>query len=79
MKSRKSGKAQPKYSNRYAAYIVIADLPVKQQAPLNEWLIGQTREAIEEEGENKYNCCFYRDYSNWYEQWVKGENAIPFD
>ena len=35
-------KAKPKYSNRYAAYIVIAHLPVKQQAPLNEWLTDQT-------------------------------------
>ena len=43
--------AQPKYSNRYATYIVIADLPV-EQAPLNEWLIGQTREANEEEGDD---------------------------
>lgn len=67
-------KAQPKYSNRYAPYIVIADLPMEQQAPLNEWPIGQTREVIEEE-ENKYNCCFYHDYSHWYEHWIKGETA----
>ena len=72
-------KAKPKYLNKYAPYIVIADLPAEQQTPLNEWLKNQTREAIEEEGENKYNCCFYHDYNNWYEQWIKGENAIPYD
>lgn len=72
-------KAEPKYSSRYAPYIVVADLPMEQQAPLNEWLKNQTREAIETEGENKYNCCFYHDYCNWYEQWIKGEHAIPKD
>ncbi|OJU28183.1 MAG: hypothetical protein BGN92_10050 [Sphingobacteriales bacterium 41-5] len=68
-------KAEPKYRGSYSPYIVIADLPVEQQVPLNQWLIGQTREAIKEEGENKYNCCFYHDYSNWYDGWIKGETA----
>ena len=68
-------KAQPKHNGHNTAYIVIADLPAEQQAPLNQWLVGQTREAIEEEGENKYNCCFYHDYSNWYDNGIKGETA----
>jgi hypothetical protein len=72
-------KAQPKYNDRHAAYIVVADLPLEQQVPLNEWLKGQTREAIEEEGENKYNCCYYTDYSNWYEHWIKGGIAANDD
>lgn len=72
-------KAEPKYSDRYAPYIVIADLPIELQAPLNEWLKGQTREAIESEGENKYNCSFYHEYSNWYEQWIKGEQVTITD
>lgn len=72
-------KAPPKHNSYNAAYIVIADLPVEQQAPLNQWLIGQTREVIEEEGENKYNCCFYSDYSNWYDSWINGELATVND
>jgi hypothetical protein len=68
-------KAQPKYHSRYAPYINLAELPIEQQAPLNEWLKNQTREVIEHEGENKYNCCFYHDYSRWYDSWIKGEKA----
>ncbi len=72
-------KALPTCRDGFAPYVVIAHLPVEQQAPLNEWLKGQTREAIEAEGENKYNCCFYDDYSNWYEHWIKGETAPNHD
>lgn len=79
MKSRKAGKVQPKYRGSYAPYIVIADLPIEQQEPLSQWLIGQTREATEEESENKYNCCFYHDYSNWYDSWIKGKQATVND
>jgi hypothetical protein len=68
-------KAQPNYHSRYAPYIVIAELPIEQQAPLNEWLRNQTREAIEHEGENKCNCCFYHDYLRWYDRWILGEKA----
>jgi len=72
-------KAEPKNRKGYLPYIVIPQLSVEQQQPLKEWLVGQTCEVIEEEGENKYACCFYSDYSHWYEHWIKGKTAIPRD
>lgn len=72
-------KAEPTYRDGFAPYVVITHLPTAQQAPLNQWLIGQTREAIAAEGDNKYNCCFYSDYSNWYKHWIKGETVPDYD
>lgn len=46
-------------------YVVIAELPQEQQEPFNKWLIGQTRPAIETEGDNKYNCAYRWDYDKW--------------
>jgi hypothetical protein len=68
-------KAQPKHHSTYAPYVVIPDLLPEQQTPLNEWLKNQTREVVEHENENKHNCCYYSDYSRWYDAWIKGEEA----
>jgi hypothetical protein len=60
-------------------YIVITELPIEQQKPLNDWLYGQSAPIIEKEGINKYNCCFKWDYDTWYAAWIQGNGAVVTD
>lgn len=48
-------------------YLVIPELPLEQQKPLNEWLAGQSCPLIEGEG----NCCYPWDYENWLKYWKR--------
>jgi len=59
-------------------YIVISELPQKQQTPLRQWLEGQTAPVVEEEGEKRYDCCYKWDYDKWLAYYKRGRIA-PVD
>lgn len=60
-------------------YIVISELPQEQQEPFNNWLFGQTRPLVEQEGENARNCAYKSDYNIWLNHWKKGQEAPMHD
>ena len=53
-------------------YIVIAELPKKQQEPFMKWMDGQTVPLIKGEG----ICAYKHDYNKWYEYWL-GKREAP--
>lgn len=46
-------------------YIVIPELPQEEQEPFLKWVTGKTMPDIAEEGDNRYQCFFKRDYDRW--------------
>jgi hypothetical protein len=60
-------------------YIVIPELPKKEQKPFSRWLTGQTQPLVVEEGENQYKCAYVWDYNQWKAAWVKGKTAPVYD
>jgi len=76
--SKISPKAEPKTGTN-CLYVIITQLPKEQQKEFEKWIVGQTCHTIEKEGENMYNCAYYRDYSRWYDSWANGKRAEIYD
>ena len=46
-------------------YVMVEDLPEPSRAKFNDWLVGQTRPIIEEEGNRSMQCAYEEDYFRW--------------
>ncbi|GJQ44044.1 MAG: hypothetical protein JETCAE03_35420 [Ignavibacteriaceae bacterium] len=54
-----------KISKHGFKYIVIQEMDEPDRTLFNEWLVGQTRPIVEEEGRNSMRCAYLDDYDRW--------------